>query len=350
MPDLSETLDRLEATYRVRYANQPRVTRDPDELVRIVAELAAIAAGPGGAEATRAEALRATYQQEIEQIRAARAVPYAVPAARLRLWADLARSRYSRSFAGRDRRTRDLGLLLEITGDLDRISAGMARLHESAPAQDLGASAQAVRDQVSLYRAEIEQIRASRRTGTPGEQGTRFANLANDQFALYTRLFANRPRISRHPSTLERMIGSLEEILRGMRALKGSGFADSNNDRNIGIVEDRIRQYSDELGALGRARAESTVSQRSGALGSAANAVFEAYRAGFGGKARSEADPELLNTLFEEMWPVAREMDEIDANEDDDTNSRNLQLVLDSLVLYAREYDRILEARKPPSS
>jgi hypothetical protein len=47
------------------------------------------------------------------------------------------------------------------------------------------------------------------------------------------------------------------------------------------------------------------------------------------------------------MWPIAREMDEIDAKYDDDTNARNLQLVMDTLVLYAREYDAILAAKQP---
>lgn len=346
MSETSDTLDRFEATYRVRYANQARVTRDPDELERIVTELDAIASG-GSPEASRAATLRDSYRREVEQIRAARAVPYAVPAARLRVWADLSRSRYMRSFAGRDRRTRDLGMLLEIVADLDRLGAAMRKLHESAGGQQLDRSAQLVEEQVRLYRNEIDAIRAARRTGTMPEQGSRLANLANEQFALYMRMFANKPRVSRHPSTLERIVASLEEIAREMRTLKGAGFADSNNERNIEIVEQRIRGYADELGAVQRSRAESTVPQRAGALGAAANEVFTRYRETFGGKARTEADPEALNALFEDMWPIAREMDEIDARHDDDGNARNLQLVMDSLLLYVREYDQIVAAKKP---
>jgi hypothetical protein len=345
MSEIPAALDRIEATYRVRYANQARVTRDPEELERMVAELAQLSAG-SSPEAGRAATLRDTYQRELEQIRAARAVPYAVPAARLRAWTDLTRGRYLRSFAGRDRRTRDLGLLLDIVGDLERLQSGMRRLHESGPGLGLDRTAQALDEQVRIYRAEVEQIRASRRTGTQPEQGSRLANLANDQFALYVRMFANKPRVSRNAATLERIVGALQEIGREMQALRSAGFAEPNNDKNIAIVSDRVRAYGEELGAVRKARAEATVTQRAGALGAAANEVFENYRKNFTGKPRAEADPDLLTAIFEDLWPVVREMDEIDATEDDDGNVRNLQLVMDALSLYEREYQAIVAAKQ----
>lgn len=343
--EITTALDRLDARYRVRFSGHSRVSRDPEELEGLLEELEALAPRAPEALSERVAQARKLYRDEIEAIKAARAVPFAVNAARLRLWAELATSRYTRGFAGQDRRTRDVALLDQIREDLRRLRDEMAALHPRAPGLQLDTAALGLDRALDLYLREGDAIRAARRTGTPAEQGSRLAEAANHQFALYESHFGGQPRISRHPPLLERLIAALEEIRKGMQALQAGGFDDPNNRRNIGIVTERVDRYRKELEAIRAQRRGASAAERATALGQAANAIFEEYRKEFAGQDRRTRNPELLDRLFEKLWAVAREMDALDRDDGDDTNARNLSLVTDNLRLYAREFDAIRTAK-----
>lgn len=351
MDELTAAVDRIENRYRARFAGHPRVSRDPEDLAAMITELDSLA-GKATDEALKARIAsnRESYARELEAIRDAIAVPFALAASRLRNWTDLSMSRYQRSFAGKDRRTRDLSMLEEILDDLKAIRTATAAIHEQAPAQRLDETLQRIDRVLPLYSGEVEQIRAARRTGSLMDQGSRLATLANDQFARYTRLFAAQSRLSRHPRTLERILVALEEIRRSMQSLKLSGFVNTSNDRNIVLVDERLRAFRKELTAIREAQHKSPIADRISSLAAAANQIFNEYRDQFSGKPRSEANPDVLDQLFERLWPVAREMDQIDdtgstTDQEDTANERNLRIVVDNLVLYAREYDAVRQAR-----
>jgi hypothetical protein len=306
MSDPTADLQRLEARYRARFAGHPRVTRDADELDELLVGLDPLATALTGADAARVVTLREMWGKELEQIRLAQAVPYAVPAARLRTWGDLTVSRYGRAFAGKDRQTRDVGLLMEIQVDLQGVRAAVAELSPSAPEQGLARTLVQYDEQLRVYNTEIDAIRSARRQGSPADQGTRLAKLANEQFASYERHFAGHPRVSRHPATLERILASLDEIRRGMVSLQLGGFLDASNTRNQGVVDARIKAFGAELDAIRRARAEAPLDERVAALGNAANQVFGRYREAFAGQTRRSADVDTLDQLFELLWPIAR--------------------------------------------
>src|SRR5688572_28332162 len=105
---LAADLDRLQSRYRIRFAGHPRVTRDPEELEEMIYELDALAAQAPPALTERIASERELFDRELAAIRTAVAIPFAVPAARLRLWTDLAFQRYARTFAGHDRRSVDV--------------------------------------------------------------------------------------------------------------------------------------------------------------------------------------------------------------------------------------------------
>lgn len=340
MNDPAAELERVQTRYRIRFAGHPRVSRDPEELEELIAELDALAATDEALAARVAEE-RALFCKELDAIRVAVAIPYAVPAARLRMWTDLQLHRYQRSFAAQDRRTRDVALLDEIREDLRGLRGRMTELHALAPEQGLDRAAASVDRSLERYDAEVDAIRRARRTGPPAEQGSRLAALANAQFDLYQEGFAGQSRLSRHPSTLVRVVQALEEIRRSMQSLALDGFRDESNARNIGIVEQRIQQYRREVEQIHAARAGAAVAERVTALGRAANDVFAAYRADFAGQSRETRDESLLARLAERLVRVAKEMDALDRDHGDDTNARNLRLVTDNLVLYAREFDAI---------
>ena len=81
------------------------------------------------------------------------------------------------------------------------------------------------------------------------------------------------------------------------------------------------------------------------ALGDEANSIMAAYRESFAGVSRRGADPELLDQLWEQLWAVARELSELRPTEPVPSLERNLQLVRDTLRLFAREHAAIVEAR-----
>ena len=54
--------------------------------------------------------------------------------------------------------------------------------------------------------------------------------------------------------------------------------------------------------------------------------------------------------ILEDLIQTAKAMDALDAEDGDDRNAANLQVVLDRIRLYDREYSRIVEARKASSS
>lgn len=342
----AESLDRLRNRYRVRFGGHSRVTRDPDELDEMLEELGRIDASADPALAERVATERDLFTREAAAIRTARAIPFAVPAARIRLWADLAFQRYRREFAGRDRSTRDLLLLLEIRDDLAVLLKEALALHAQAPEQQLDRVGATIDRAIKLYDDEADAIRRTRRTGSPADVGSRFARLANAQFETYQEGFAGKSRLSRHPPTLLRIVKALDEIRRGMQALALDGFRDEANSRNIGIVEERIAQYRREIEAITAARAAASVSERTSALATAANQVFSDYREAFAGKARETRDELLLCRLAERLVPIAREMDAVDREADDETNERNLRIVTDNLELYGKEHEAIREAKK----
>ena len=345
MSDHAERLERLEQRYQVRFAGRPRVTRDPEELEEIVAELDQVATDAPASLSEQIEALKERYANEIDEINKAQAQPYAVQAARLRMWSDLSMSRYDRSFAGQDRRTRDLGLLEEILEDLAMLRAPAKDIHDAAPGLQMDRVLSMIDQAVGVYQREAAQIRSVRRSGSQADQGTRLAQLANDQFKAYQLLFAGQSRVSRYDRSLTRIVNALQEIRLAMQSLELAGFDEPNNKNNQRLVDERLKAFRAEAAAITAAKAEAAISDRISALGGAANKVMAGYRDGYAGKSRKDVSLAGIVDLFEQLWPVAREMDEVDKAHDDDANTRNLRIVTDALAMYAEEFRQIRAAQ-----
>lgn len=346
-PTPTQVLDRLESRYRFRFGGHPRVSRDPELLDEMLDELRAVEEANTGDPGlkTRIDTARELYQRERAAIVEARAVPGAVQAFRHRLWAELNLHRYRRNFAGKSRSTRDVHLLEDIRTFLERTREELRALHEAGPHLEISGAIEDVGRTIDLARAERERIREARQEGTQAEQGTRLAQLANAQFSLYQKGFAGQSRTSRHPPRLQRIVAALEEVGAGMTRLQRAGFQSPENDRNIGIVTERIAAYRKELGAMTEARRSASSDDRANALGGAANRVFDLYRSEYAGKSRSEVSLDRLDEIFEELLPIAIEMDELDREEGHDQNERNLALVLDQLLMYQREWIAIRDAQ-----
>ena len=343
-PTPEQLVDSAEARYRFRFAGHARVSRDPEVIDQMLADLTKAEEGADDALKKRIQENRDLYIREREAIVEARAVPGAVQGFRLRLWGDLAVGRYRRGFSGKPRNTRDVTLLDEIRAFMGRLRDEMVSMDAAAPHLGLGTMVESTTRTVELARREAEQVRVSRSEGTAADQGSRLAQLANDQFAVYQQGFAGQSRLSRHPPRLERIVKALEEIGAGMARLQRDGFVSEQNDLNLKLVTERTRSYRTEITAMREAQAAASLEDRVNSLGAAANQVFSTYREEFAGKDRSKADADRLDSLFEDLFAIVLEMDAIDRDDGDETNERNLALVLDQLLMYQREWNAIREA------
>ena len=345
--DAAGVLDRLQDQYRSQFAGRARVSRDPEIMEQMIDQLANVAPQVSGdAELQkRWEECNVLFRREHQGIIDARAVPGALQAHRLRQWAELCMGRYRRAFAGRNRNTRDLGLLDDVRTTLEEHRERIAALHEESEALGLQGDLERIDETLGLCRTEAGLIRQARTQGTHEEQGTRYANLANHQFRMYGEGFAGKSRLSRSRDRLRRITRELETIAAGMARLQSAGFSAESNDRNFKIVTERIRAYKDEASAIEEAQRSAQANERVGALANAANALFGEYREQFAGQDRATRDDEELDALIERLWPIALQMDRIDQDDGDEINERNLRLVTDNLVLYTREWEAIRTAK-----
>ena len=348
LAELTTRLDQIDSRYRGRFAGQPRISRDPEELEQLLRDVAAVEAEGAKvldeAALTRLRTSRELYTKELALVQEARAAgPAAVQAHRLTTQAALIMNRYSRFFAGQNRSTRNLGLLDEFIGDLTQIEAELVALQGRGA--DVAGDLDRVRHALNIYRQETGAIRSARGDDSLPQQAQRLATLANDQFERYRNLFANQQRISRHPKTLEAMLHALKEIHAQMLALRTRGVSGGSHAGNIQIVGDRIASWENEVRTIRDVIARAPLTERVGRLGEAANAVFAAYRQDFAGKDRATRDLGKLALLIEQLWHVHRSMDAIDRADGDDTNARNLSIVTDQLRAYDREYTAIEQAK-----
>ncbi|MFT4624301.1 MAG: hypothetical protein ACI8PZ_002960 [Myxococcota bacterium] len=350
--ELRQQADRHQQRYAASFAGHPRITRNPDLLRTIIGDLEGVRAAASSAGfselTTSIDRTLESYRTEVARVdEAKRDGPLAMSASRAMTWGQFGMNRYRRNYAGRSRIDRDIGLLKSILANLETVEANMARLRGARPTDNALANAHdASKRNLEMYRTEVRAIRDVQNSGATNERAGRFANLANAQFTLYRFHFAGKSRLSRSPELLERLLDNLGDFLAGMRSLKLQGLNAPANDKNISVVESNMSAWRTELEAIRAAVRDASSVDRAGALGQAANERFEEYRAAFANKPRTQVDLDLLGNLLEDLLQIARGMDALDADDGDDRNAANLQIVLDRIRLYEREYGRIEEARK----
>jgi hypothetical protein len=354
---LRQQFDELNSEYAARFAGQSRVTRDVGELDSIVARskelLAKIEALPGASGDADAEELKKNVRESIDLYRdervkivdAKKAGPDLEEFAALGTTANFVFARYRRHFAGKSRNTRDLGLLDEMLDDLTKVEKRMkdiaAKRKEPGLAEDLNL----VTENLAMYKTERAGIADARGSGSQEQQADTLAELANDQFKIYTDSFAGKSRSTRRPALLTRMIDNLRQVKAKMIALKTAGFASDQNERNIQIVNDNLSMYESELAEIKKLRASTKLIDLMGNLGAAANDVMNEYRDGFAGKNRANVDLDRLSKLADQLGEIARQMSDLGRAERNEMNMKNLSIVTDNLVMFENEYREIQKAK-----
>lgn len=356
---LGKELEQVDREYATDFAGHSRLTRDVDQIDRmikrtasVVSQIEKIPAAAQGPDLQRmreaASASLTLYKNEKVAILQAQEVGPAFEQFSVEATAaNFTFGRYLRHFAGQDRSTRDVALLGELVDDLRQIDKRMTALLETAPkgAQDFTKDRAVVRENLAQYTKEIELIEAAQKSGTPEEQASVLATLANNQFAIYQLHFAGEPRISRRPALMMRVVGTLKKVRERMAALKTSGLSVEFNDKNMGIVDDRLGVYENELAEIRKLRQATSMTDIMGELGGAANKLFEQYRTNFADKPRTSADPQLLSNLSDKLGEVRRQMADLARAEESEMNLKNLDIVTEQLVMFESEFEQVVRAR-----
>ncbi len=357
LEDLQQKVDAVSQRYDARFAGKARATRSVEELDEIIRDLKALhTEGQGlmNGDNTELQQILETAQSNIDLYTEERKKivdiqnqgPEVVEGAMLANWANFVFDEYHRHFAGKNRGTRDVGRIDEMIAELEGVKDDMEALLKKSDLEGTQKDLEVVKNNLKMYQDELENILAARRAGTRDERISNLANMANDQFSIYRAQFAGKGRTTRRPGLLERVIKNLNGILNDMRELNTKGTRSEINVKNITIVQENLKLYTSELKEIKGARDNTTLEDFAGMLGGAANDTMAAYREHFAGQNRATRDLDLLSSLIDEMYEIALQMREVkDAAPDLDVNSRNIQIVLDNLIMYQTEYRRVQEAK-----
>jgi hypothetical protein len=358
--NLGKELEQIDREYTTDFAGHSRLTRDIEQMERMMKRVAAIvsqvdkipsaAQGPDLARVREAATASLTlYTSEREAIAKAQEVGPAFEAFSMEATsANFVFARYMRHFAGKDRATRDSALLGELVEDLRQIDKRMTGLLEAKKNPEFEKDRTVVRENLAQYQKEIELIEGAYTTGTSDEQASVLATLANNQFAVYQAHFAGEPRISRRPALLMRVVATLKKIRERMIALRDS-VSEEFNAKNIAIVEDRLGVYETELTEVRKLRQATPMTDIMGELGTAANKLFDEYRANFADKARTQADATRLANICDKLGEIRRQMVDMSFAEESDMNQKNLDIVTEQLGMFEGEYEAVVRAQATPS-
>lgn len=348
LEQLAARVEAIHRQYTGHFAGQPRATRDLSLLQAIIAEIdealtdAKDISGEG--VDTLVESLkqnRILYANEAAEIQRIKVDPKAREQDELMVWLGVLAGRYQRFFANQSRISRDLGLLHEIAEDAERLYLRM----EAHAAPELDEVMESLRARKKLYISEIASVEGARRDATPEHLAGHLANMANEQFSMYQTFFLGMSRVSRRPATLLRVIGNLQGILEEMVGVRDGGLDNEHNVKNIEIVNERLAFYQTELKAIQAAKQDADVPQLGSSLAEAANSVFAEYKDNFAGQSHATCDNQLLSDLIEELYDIARQMEDLQLLANMVENQKNLRIVLNNLRLYEREYASISAAQ-----
>ncbi len=355
---LGKELETIEREYAENFAGQSRLTRDLSVMDGLLARansvLERIDRVPPAAQGPELSRLRETasecirmYSQERRAIQQAQELgPTFYEFGEEAANANFIFARYARHFAGKDRATRDLALLGELVDDLKQVEKRMSALIDETQSEDFERDRKLVRDTIAHYQSEIGMITDAQASGTPEQRASTLATLANAQFSLYQAHFAGEPRISRRPALMMRIVSSLKKIHERMVAAKDSGVELPFNDKNIGIVEERLKVYEAELGEIRKVRQATPITDIMGELGNAANKLFDDYRTAFANKPRTQVDLEKLAAICDKLGEVRRQMADMSRAEDSKMNADNLEIVSSQLQMFEGEYEAVLQAKR----
>ena len=356
---LAAEFQAITTEYDSNFAGQSRYTRDVSLIEGLAQRVRALAKEieqiPEAARDARMKALYDDAARTVDVytrertaiVEAKQAGPMFEPFSQLASWANFVFARYFRHFAAQSRQSRDALLLEELREELERVAGEMKKLAGTPPAPAFERDIQLCTETLKTYKLEGEAISGAQTAGTPVDVAQRLGLLANSQFAVYRAHFAGSSRITRRPALLVRMIDALEIIHdRMLRA----GVNEAFHQQNIQVVESQLQLFRAELVEIRAARKAVPLVDLMGYLGGDANQLFEEYRAGFAGKDRRRVDKEKLGLICDKLYELARQMDDLKRVENNESNVKNLDIVISQLAQFETEFGEVSQAQAPATT
>lgn len=353
---LGQEIARITASYNTNFAGQQRATRNLAELDSLIVRLGEVlkqlerlpyGAPDQGRLIEEAKARLTDYKNERHAIAAAKtSSPELAEFSQLAVFANFTFARYYRHFAGQDRGTRDLGLLREMVEELRQLRQRMSVVLIVDQNEGFQRDAELVSQMIERYQQEVREIEKAYTSGTAEDQASRLADLANAQIDLYRHHFVDKPRLTRRPALLQRVVENLRRIRSSMANLKLSGKSAENNRGNISIVDSNLKFDESELMEIRKLRQSAPLADIMGMLGGSANEIFDEYRQKFSGQDRRKVDPAALSIMCDKLGEIALQMRDLGRSEKNEMNERNLEIVIEQLSMYEQEYKEIQKAQQ----
>lgn len=337
--------DKLQRRWEREFAGKPRHTRDLKELEHIIEKTAGLAKkaaqlkGEKGAEIQKVVRDRlALYVKERDAIAEAQFErPEIGEIHGLGQTVERSLAVWRRHFAGRDRKSRDLGRLDPAIASL---AVALTRLEELKDMPEVKEDQLPnLVGQLELMKGERQEIEKIRLEMTPEERATSMLAEAQSALDRYRVLFAGQPRTTGRLETLDSILGSL---MRCREALVAVGEAQATN---VTVVDQNLASYRNEHALITEALAKVPVRDRTNHLGQAANQMFQLYQEHFAGKQRTTRDLKLLSDICDRLTEVAIQMADHDARHAETVNRKNLPIVEDRLRRYEAEWIEINKAK-----
>ncbi len=349
--ELMHRLDELHLRFQLHFVDHVRLTRDLRQLDALIAEAEDIArrAVQGAQERPQDDWPRVdlAIQRRMEVYTAARgaiAQAHAVAGLRDREASlltgrgRLVLHRYVRHFAGQQRRTRDPGRLQEMIDDLLALWRHLEPLAKRLQVPSVAEEVSGVGRFIGFFLAERDELTAAWRSGSRMEQAEGLAEVVENLRADWQALVVATPRHLRRLGLLDRLIGTLDQALGMLMALRHANMPE--------IYEETVRQAAELLVQWQDERAATADLQ---ALAPAPNLELQAYgrelfrnwRQQIAGD-KAKRDRAWLATQCDRLEEIERILTERAAGMED----AELAWLRDALVAMERSHDGIVAAQQ----
>ncbi len=247
-------------------------------------------------------------------------------------------AKYRYGFAGKPRLTRRLADLESI------LQTAKALLDQAKEMVGEGEVTEEMRTRLQLYMTERDAIVEAQAAGPNARMVSMLGTRANALFAVYTRHFAGKSRLTRDVALLDDLTGAIEEVRSELRELVSTDAAAAASEQLVPI-EKNLEMYASERANI-VATQQGTGEERTTAFANIANAQFDTYRKHFAGKSRLSRRTGLIDRVVSSLEKCEAGMQALIAEgEQLDTNRANLAIVQSRLADYRAEATAIRAAR-----
>lgn len=352
LQSIREQSDKLHNRWTREFAGKPRHTRELAVLEKLVEKAAALVHKAKQIPGEKGDALEKAVRERLQLYTTERDAIAEVKFVRpevglvhqLGLEIDRVLAAWRRHFGGRDRRTRDLGLLDTL---IARLGRAVARLKELAPENaDVVKveSLDGVVTQLEVMKDERSEIEKAKRGLAAADKTPVLLAEAAQALDRYRVLLGGQPRATCSLAHMDAVIATLRGIQLDLRT-PGGGELDEAQAKNLAVIDQNLEAYVAERERIVKALADTSARERGGQLALVANRLFQLYQQQFAGQSRATRDLKLLSDLNDRLTDIAEQMAALDREHDEPLNRKNIPVVEERVRRYEAEWVEIAKAK-----